>query len=217
MADPFAASPAGAIPTDDADTEPDAPEDADEKPNLGALVAAAATAPAGLALGDAEADDPSITTEVVPDDAPAEAAQEAAAHAPETPTVEQPTDSVTASAPAGAPATAAWASRWAESAQGWVDGQGDGVASEWRPIVATVSTIHGWAAETYLGLVAGDAPLSDHPDIGTARSAAVQAMVEESLARGAHAVIGVNVAIHEVAGNTLVTATGTAVTLSPTA
>ncbi|MDP8958180.1 MAG: YbjQ family protein [Actinomycetota bacterium] len=50
-------------------------------------------------------------------------------------------------------------------------------------------------------------------EIAQGRSAAIRAMVEDAVARGAHAVVAVKVDYESVAGTLLVTATGTAVTL----
>jgi uncharacterized protein YbjQ (UPF0145 family) len=110
-----------------------------------------------------------------------------------------------------APGDSRWASKWAESAQGWVVGS-DGETA-WRPIVATSAALDGWDAETYLGLVSGEAVVAN--DLASGRAAAIARMVEEGLARGAHALVGVSVSYHSVADRQVAVATGTAVTLTP--
>jgi uncharacterized protein YbjQ (UPF0145 family) len=109
-----------------------------------------------------------------------------------------------------------WGARWRESAQGWVD---DGAGrSTWRPIVTTSDHLGEWDVDTYLGVVGGDASFTAPDDepaaaIAPAREAALRAMLDEAILRGAHAVIGVTIDVHEGAGRMFVTATGTAVTL----
>jgi len=109
-----------------------------------------------------------------------------------------------------------WGSEWQDAAQGWV--QQEGGRSTWRPIVTTTQEAGAWEIDTFLGLAAGDALLADvEHGVPAARSRAVRSMVEEALARGAHAVVGVKVEIQEIGGFIHVGATGTAVTLkSPT-
>ncbi len=125
-----------------------------------------------------------------------------------------------------------WGALWRESAQGWVEDE-EGRAT-WRPIVATTPFLSDWEVDTYLGVVAGEAVLGPQAgkdlatgirdlvrgrgpgyekEIAQGRSAAIRAMVEDAVARGAHAVVAVKVDYESVAGTLLVTATGTAVTL----
>ena len=111
-----------------------------------------------------------------------------------------------------APGLTGWATLWAESAQGWVDTDGDTI---WRPIVATTASIDGWTAETYLGLVTADATMAGIDDLGVSQSAALDSLVAEALARGAHAVVGTSLSVHSMGENMFVHATGTAVTLAP--
>ncbi len=107
-----------------------------------------------------------------------------------------------------------WGALWRQSAQGWVeDPAGRAV---WRPIVTTSATLSEWEVDTYLGLVTGELAVSvDNLEGGlrSARQDAVERMVDDALARGAHAVIGVSVDLVEVAGRVVVSAAGTAVTL----
>ncbi len=108
---------------------------------------------------------------------------------------------------AGAGAVA-WGSRWEQSQQGWVDG-------EWRPIVTTSETLATWTVDVYLGVVVGDTLITavSPETLSQARSRAESAMVDEATARGAHAVLGVNATVEQVGDQTLITSTGTAVTL----
>ncbi len=107
-----------------------------------------------------------------------------------------------------------WGALWRQSAQGWVeDPAGRAV---WRPIVTTSASLSEWEVDTYLGLVTGELAISADNLEGSLRSArqdAVDRMVDDALARGAHAVIGVSVDLVEVARRVVVSAAGTAVTL----
>jgi uncharacterized protein YbjQ (UPF0145 family) len=107
-----------------------------------------------------------------------------------------------------------WGALWRQSAQGWVeDAAGRAV---WRPIVTTSATLSEWEVDTYLGLVTGDLAISAddlEAALSAARQVAIERMVDDALARGAHAVIGVSVDLVEVAERVVVSAAGTAVTL----
>lgn len=107
-----------------------------------------------------------------------------------------------------------WGSRWQESAQGWVeDEQG---RSTWRPIVTTSPILSEWQIDTYLGVVAADVVLGSGPievEMTSRRTAAMRALVDEAMARGAHAIVGVSTTMASLGGSTVLTATGTAVTL----
>ncbi len=106
-----------------------------------------------------------------------------------------------------------WGSRWQETAQGWVDEAG---RTTWRPIVSTSHALAQWDVDTYLGLVSGDALASAaaaETGIASARAAAVQRMLDDAVARGAHAVVGTSLSMHALPAGILVTAVGTAVTL----
>jgi uncharacterized protein YbjQ (UPF0145 family) len=86
----------------------------------------------------------------------------------------------------------------------------------WRPIVTTSASLSEWEVDTYLGLVTGELAISADNLEGSLRSArqdAVDRMVDDALARGAHAVIGVSVDLVEVSRRVVVSAAGTAVTL----
>ncbi len=111
-----------------------------------------------------------------------------------------------------------WGATWQWTAQGWVDR--DGPNPTWRPVVSTTGEISNWEHDTYLGVVTGQAAVrwtADATMLGRAlaegRETAMQGMVDAGVARGAHAVVGVDVSYTEVEATVLVTATGTAVTL----
>jgi len=105
----------------------------------------------------------------------------------------------------------AWGSNWGSAAQGWI--RQDGGRSTWRPIVTTTSGVGAWEVDTFLGIVAGDATIAEAGNLAGARKAALQTLVDEALSRGAHAVVGVRTAVHEVGRSVIFSATGTAVTL----
>jgi uncharacterized protein YbjQ (UPF0145 family) len=115
---------------------------------------------------------------------------------------------------AGDTAPIEWGSRWQESAQGWVeDDQG---RSTWRPIITTSPLLSEWQIDTYLGVVAADMILGSGPiqtEMAAGRTAAMRALVDEAMARGAHAIVGVTTTMAPIGANTVLTATGTAVTL----
>ncbi len=110
-------------------------------------------------------------------------------------------------------------SLWDESTQGWVRTK-EGSA-QWRTILTTTDVVARYTVGTHLGLATGEAAVTVHGDDtrslgGTllrARRIAVDGMTRRAVDRGAHAVIGVSIAYTPFAGNLLVTATGTAVTL----
>ncbi len=110
-----------------------------------------------------------------------------------------------------------WGTRYREAHQGWVED--DDGRSTWRPIVTSGESVAGWEIDIYLGLVSGDVTIgpvmSDEVagDVAAARDAAVRRMLDEALARGAHAVVGVTFAVQDVANTVLVSASGVAVTL----
>jgi uncharacterized protein YbjQ (UPF0145 family) len=125
-----------------------------------------------------------------------------------------------------------WGDLWRESVQGWVRGK-DGT-KVWRPIVTTTTSVPNWDIDTNLGMVTGESACALDPErLGTLlesrggseslrrelandRGTAQEAMVREAVARGAHAVIGVNLDYTPVGDCLIVTATGTAVTLRVT-
>ncbi len=80
-------------------------------------------------------------------------------------------------------------------------------------------SVAGWDIDIYLGLVSGDIsidPVSTEAvaaEVSIAREGAVRRMLDEGLARGAHAIVGVTFSIEDVAGMVLVGASGVAVTL----
>ncbi len=108
----------------------------------------------------------------------------------------------------GTGAAVEWGARWEQSQQGWVDG-------EWRPIVTTSETLAAWSVDVYLGVVVGDTliPSVTPESLAGARAVAEAAMINEATARGAHAVLGVTATVEQVGDQTLVTSSGTAVTL----
>ena len=111
----------------------------------------------------------------------------------------------------------AWGTRYRDAHQGWIED--DEGRSTWRPIVTSGQSVAGWDIDIYLGMVSGDVAL-DPPAldnlaavVAEARETAGRRMLDEALARGAHAVVGVTFSIQEVAGAVLVAASGVAVTL----
>jgi uncharacterized protein YbjQ (UPF0145 family) len=122
-----------------------------------------------------------------------------------------------------------WGDLWRESVQGWVR-ESDGT-KVWRPIVTTTTSVPNWEIDTNLGMVTGESacalsadrlgPLLESQagaeslrrELAADRQIAQEAMVREAVARGAHAVIGVNLDYTPLGDCLIVTATGTAVTL----
>lgn len=111
-----------------------------------------------------------------------------------------------------------WGASWKYSAQGWV-GTDSGNPS-WRPIVTTTTDVPNWEVDTYLGIVVGEAAVSQAGDarilgdaLAEGRAIAMDGLVDTALGRGAHAVLGVAVGYTSVGRRVLITATGTAVTL----
>lgn len=112
-----------------------------------------------------------------------------------------------------------WGSEWNGSAQGWVDQHPSG--STWRPVVTTTDDVSRWGIDTYLGVIAGESAveshLTDNSLLGAAlaegREISLHGLVEAAVARGAHAVIGVNLGYTQVGGRLIITSSGTAVTL----
>ena len=113
--------------------------------------------------------------------------------------------------------TVAWGTGYRQAHEGWVED--DEGRSNWRPIVTSGESVAGWDIDIYLGLVSGDVTIDPGSaqtvarEVGTARESAVRRMLDEALARGAHAVVGVTFSIQDIAGTVLVTASGVAVTL----
>jgi len=112
-----------------------------------------------------------------------------------------------------------WGANWGDSAQGWVpDEYGSAM---WRPVVATTEDLAVWDVRTYLGIVTAEVAVEAHggdfKQLGTtltrAREMGVEGLVEEAIARGAHAVVGVDMTYTAIGGRLLITVTGTAVTL----
>ena len=122
-----------------------------------------------------------------------------------------------------------WGEQWRDSVQGWVR-IGDG-AKVWRPIVTTTTTVPNWEIDTNLGIVTGESACAvEAKGLGTLvesvdgndamrkilerdRGLAQEAMVHAAVARGAHAVIGVNLDYTFLGECLILTVTGTAVTL----
>jgi uncharacterized protein YbjQ (UPF0145 family) len=111
-------------------------------------------------------------------------------------------------------------SMWEQSTQGWirtVDGR-----AQWRTIVTTADAIARYSIGTHLGIATGEAGVAVHGDdtrhlggtLQRARKIALDGMIHEAVARGAHAVVGVSIAYTSFGETLLVTATGTAVTLT---
>lgn len=122
-----------------------------------------------------------------------------------------------------------WGDLWRNSVQGWVR-QDDGTKI-WRPIVTTTTTVPNWEIDTNLGMVTGESACAVESEgvramvedrdgnvalrriLERDRAAAADGMVAEAVARGAHAVIGVDLDYTFLGECLIVTATGTAVTL----
>ena len=110
-----------------------------------------------------------------------------------------------------------WGVRYREAHQGWVEDE-EG-RSTWRPIVTSGESVAGWDIDIYLGLVSGDISIDPAAteavasEVSIAREGAARRMLDEGLARGAHAIVGVTFSIEDVAGVVLVGASGVAVTL----
>ena len=110
-----------------------------------------------------------------------------------------------------------WGTQYREAHQGWVEDEAG--RSTWRPIVTSGESVAGWDIDIYLGLVSGDVsidPISREEvasEMAGAREGAVRRMLDEGLARGAHAIVGVTFSIEEVGEVVLVGASGVAVTL----
>ncbi|MDF1594664.1 MAG: heavy metal-binding domain-containing protein [Acidimicrobiia bacterium] len=142
------------------------------------------------------------------------AAAAPALESPAIPSPEEPFAESTAQSVVSETAPIEWGSRWQESAQGWVeDEQG---RSTWRPIVTTSPILSEWQIDTYLGVVAADVVLGSGPievEMPSGRTATIRALVDEAMARGAHAIVGVSTTMASLGGSTVLTATGTAVTL----
>jgi len=112
-----------------------------------------------------------------------------------------------------------WGANWRDSAQGWVPDQYG--AAMWRPVVATTEDLAVWDVRTYLGIVTAEVAVEAHggdfkqlgATLTRAREMGTEGLVEEAIARGAHAVIGVDMSYTAIGGRLLITVTGTAVTL----
>ena len=87
-----------------------------------------------------------------------------------------------------------WGSNWRDSAQGWVPDQYG--AAMWRPVVATTEDLAVWDVRTYLGIVTAEVAVEAHggdfkqlgATLTRAREMGTEGLVEEAIARGAHAV-----------------------------
>ncbi len=105
---------------------------------------------------------------------------------------------------------------WETAAQGWVRTDDGGL--EWRSIVTTVDRLDRWQVDTYLGLASGQANTGaagpDSARRASGRREAVEHMIDDAVARGAHGVIGVRFSLAEGPTGLIVTAVGTAVTLN---
>jgi uncharacterized protein YbjQ (UPF0145 family) len=103
-------------------------------------------------------------------------------------------------------------------AQGWTLGEGG--LFVWRTVVTTSERVAGFEIASHLGPCSGDVAVASAGDglesrIGLARERATQLMVDHACAKGAHAVIRVDYQVTSIGLSTVVTATGTAVTLTP--
>jgi uncharacterized protein YbjQ (UPF0145 family) len=108
-----------------------------------------------------------------------------------------------------------WGTRSDEAYEGWV--QDDQGVETWRMIVTNLSTVAGYDIDEFLGLAVADSMVSSHDvqAVASGRRAAIDALTEDGVLRGAHAIVAVTHAIQPVGDQILVTVSGTAVTLKP--
>jgi uncharacterized protein YbjQ (UPF0145 family) len=98
----------------------------------------------------------------------------------------------------------------------------EGGSFVWRTVVTTSDRVAGFEISSHLGPCSGDVAVASAGDglesrLGLARERATQLMVDRACAKGAHAVVAVSYEVTSIGLSTVLTATGTAVTLTPTA
>lgn len=108
-----------------------------------------------------------------------------------------------------------WGTRSDEAYEGWV--QDDEGVETWRMIVTNLPTVSGYDIDEFLGLAVADSMVASHDveTVAIGRRAAFDALTEDGVLRGAHAIVAVAHAIQPVGDQILVTVSGTAVTLKP--
>ncbi|MBK5266571.1 MAG: hypothetical protein JJE47_03985 [Acidimicrobiia bacterium] len=108
-----------------------------------------------------------------------------------------------------------WGTRSDEAYEGWV--QDDEGVETWRMIVTNLPTVSGYDIDEFLGLAVADSMVASHDveTVAIGRRAAIDALTEDGVLRGAHAIVAVAHAIQPVGDQILVTVSGTAVTLKP--
>ncbi len=108
-----------------------------------------------------------------------------------------------------------WGTRSDEAYEGWV--QDDEGVETWRMIVTNLPTVSGYDIDEFLGLAVADSMVASHDveAVAIGRRAAIDALTEDGVLRGAHAIVAVAHAIQPVGDQILVTVSGTAVTLKP--
>lgn len=110
-----------------------------------------------------------------------------------------------------------WGTRSDDAYEGWV--QDDSGVETWRMIITNLPTVAGYDIDEFLGLAVADSLIVSHDveAVASGRRAAIDALTEDGVLRGAHAIVAVTHAVQSMGNQMLVTVSGTAVTLKPTA
>ena len=110
-----------------------------------------------------------------------------------------------------------WGTRSDDAYEGWV--QDDDGVETWRMIITNLPTVAGYEIDEFLGLAVADSLVGSHDvhAVASGRRAAIDALTEDGVLRGAHAIVAVTHAVQPIEHQMLVTVSGTAVTLKPTA
>ncbi len=110
-----------------------------------------------------------------------------------------------------------WGTRSDDAYEGWV--QDDEGVETWRMIITNLPTVAGYDIDEFLGLAVADSLVGSHDvhAVAGGRRAAIDALTEDGVLRGAHAIVAVTHAVQPIDHQMLVTVSGTAVTLKPTA
>ena len=110
-----------------------------------------------------------------------------------------------------------WGTRSDDAYEGWV--QDDEGVETWRMIITNLPTVAGYEIDEFLGLAVADSLVGSHDvhAVAGGRRAAIDALTEDGVLRGAHAIVAVAHAVQPIDHQMLVTVSGTAVTLKPTA
>ncbi len=109
-----------------------------------------------------------------------------------------------------------WGTRSDDAYEGWV--QDDEGVETWRMIITNLPTVAGYEIDEFLGLAVADSLVASHDvhAVAGGRRAAIDALTEDGVLRGAHAIVAVTHAVQPIDHQMLVTVSGTAVTLKPT-